>query len=206
MMKKLTACLLALVMALSLCACGGKGGAFTVTCKDGTTETLTREELEDLYSNELKYQQKYDGAHVEGEGKIDSIETSVVTSTGKVESVKIGIDSFTTVLVDVPAAYAADLDVGDTIVVSGSIRCRMEGFVDIVADGYYTENLDIDQDAQAVCDGLNVALDKLRFVKENIGATAGAEYAEEFLTKLETALTAADEAYISENFPKTAEA
>ena len=88
-MKKLIVLILAATMALSLCACGGGSGSskFTITCKDGTTETMTADELTEISSNEVKYKQKYAGAHVSGEVKIESIEKSIWTSDGHIEAV-----------------------------------------------------------------------------------------------------------------------
>lgn len=136
-MKKIIALLLVLALSCGLlCGCGN-GSQFTVMCNDGTVETMSRAELEDLRSNELAYQQKYDGAHVSGSGKIYAIEKQSWSSDGTIWTVNIQIDSFTTVLQNVPAAYAANYDVGDTIQVSGTLCSTMDGFARINADNFY---------------------------------------------------------------------
>ena len=210
-MRKALSILLVLALCLGLCACvaqkSQEDNLFTITCKDGSTETMTREQLEDIYSNEIKYKQKYEGAHVYGEGKIHSIEKSIWTSSGKIEAVDIGIDGFTTTLADVPADYAANLSIGDTIVVSGHIECHMTGFVDIVADDYYKQNTNNNDKSKVVYDGLYIAKEKFEFVSKYAGNVNGAgsrKFADEFITELRNALANVDIDYINSNLPQTA--
>ena len=140
-MKKALSLFLVITLCFGLCACTvqkkQEPNLFTITCKDDSTETMTREQLENIYSNEIKYLQKYKGAHVYGKGKIQSIEKEIYTSTGVIQTVRIQIDSFRITLTGVPFDYAANLNVGDTIVVSGHIATNQIGYVYIDADSYY---------------------------------------------------------------------
>lgn len=80
-MKRLIALLLAAVLALSLAACGGSGESeqrdaiLTITKADGTEETMTSDELMDIYEeNEINYNDNYMGCEVVVEGYVLDIE------------------------------------------------------------------------------------------------------------------------------------
>lgn len=81
-MKKTIALLMAFVMLLSLCACGGGSDAeeestvpkATITKADGTTEVLTQEELKEIFkSNEINYNNNYRGCEITLEGSVKSV-------------------------------------------------------------------------------------------------------------------------------------
>lgn len=81
-MKKLLALILAAALALSLVACGGGGSSqeeesvvtLTITKSDGTTETLTPKEIEEIFdSNEVNYNNNYKGCEVVVEGVVESV-------------------------------------------------------------------------------------------------------------------------------------
>ena len=79
-MKRLTALLLAAVLALSLVACSGeeseqRDAILTITKADGTEETMTSDELMDIYEeNEINYNDNYMGCEVIVEGYVLDIE------------------------------------------------------------------------------------------------------------------------------------
>ena len=205
-MKKRLSLLLAFVMCLSLCACGGGSGSskFTITCKDGTTETMTADELTKISSNEVKYKQKYAGAHVSGEVKIESINASITTSKGHIEAVDIGFGHMDLILTDVPSEYVANLGVGDTITVSGTISKTPIGWIEIKADSFYEGGDDSADEAKAVYDSLYELKDGFAFIVKYTENFVGAKgYAEENLLE---PLAALDTDYINENLPETAKA
>ena len=73
-MKKLLALLLALVMVLSLCACGSKAVTATIVTNDGETVQKTREELSKEYDgNSVSYGEKYEGASISFVGTVESV-------------------------------------------------------------------------------------------------------------------------------------
>ena len=89
-MKKILSLILAVALELSLTACGGGAGSgstatdreqekpsaiLTVTKADGTTETLTIEEMKKIYNdNEVNYNNNYKGCEVIVEGVVEGIE------------------------------------------------------------------------------------------------------------------------------------
>ena len=204
-MKKFFALLLVFVMALSLCACGGGGSKFTITCKDGTTETMSANELKEVTSNDVKYKQKYAGAHVSGQVKIESIESSIMSSKGHIVTVDIGFGHMDLILKDVPSEYVADFDIGDTITVSGTISSTPIGWIEIKADSFYKGGDGGTDEAKAVYDSLYDLKDGFAFIIKYadvfVGATNG--YAKENLLD---PLAALDVDYINENLPETANA
>ena len=95
-MKKKLVLLLAVSLILSFSACGGSAGntadsgdpledtdaILTITKADGTTETLTVDELQEIDSeNELNYENNYMGCEATVEGKvyaIDNVERKIM--------------------------------------------------------------------------------------------------------------------------------
>lgn len=80
-MKKMTAILLALAIAVPLSACGGGNAEVsseplaTITKADDTTVELTQAELEEIFdANELDYNNNYRGCAVTLEGPVKSIQ------------------------------------------------------------------------------------------------------------------------------------
>lgn len=201
-MKRVIALWVAIMMCLSLCACGGGGSKFTITCKDGTTETMSANELTEVSSNDVRYKQKYAGAHVSGEVKIESIEASITTSKGHIEAVNIGFGHMDLILVDVPSEYVANLDVGDTIPVSGTIRKTPIGWIEIKADSFYEQGGGADE-TKAVYDSLYELKDGFAFIVKYTENLVGAKngYAEENLLD---PLAAIDVDYVNTNLPETA--
>ena len=141
-MKKYISLLLALVLCLSLCACGGGNNTennnssaekedttkATVITNEGETVTMTADELIEIYdSNEAKFNKLYSGAKITFVGTISNIkvDTSVIVESGSVKagqnkivfeegwSLVIGADNTTVDL--------ADLDVGAVYEVTTSI-------------------------------------------------------------------------------------
>lgn len=203
-MKRALSLILALTMCLSLCACGGGSSKFTITCKDGTTETMSADELTEVSSNDVKYKQKYAGAHVSGEVKIESIDASITTSKGHIEAVDIGFGYMDLILTDVPSEYVANLDIGDTITVSGTISKTPIGWIEIKADSFYKGGDDSTDEAKAVYDSLYELKDGFAFIVKYTENFVGANgYAEENLLE---PLAALDAEYINENLPETAKA
>lgn len=73
-MKKLLAIILAVLMLLSLCACGGKVVTATIVTNDGETVQKTRSELSKEYEeNRARYIEKYDGASITFVGTVESV-------------------------------------------------------------------------------------------------------------------------------------
>ena len=203
-MKKLIVLILAATMALSLCACGGGSGSskFTITCKDGTTETMTADELTEISSNVVNYKQKYAGAHVSGEVKIESIEKSIWTSDGHIEAVDIGFGYVDLTLADVPSDYVANLDIGDTITVSGTISKDPLGWIDINADDFYKQGDGDEDGTKVVYDNLAELKDGFEFIIDYTENFVGANgYAEENLLE---PMGAIDVDYVNANLPETA--
>ncbi len=130
---------LILLLCCILCGCVNKSSQYTVICNDGTVEKMSRDELCDLYENELLYQEKYAGAHVRGKGKIYSIEKDNWSSDGTINSVSIEVDDMDVEVFYVPADYASEYAVGDEFEVSGTLASLMPGFARIQADEFYTE-------------------------------------------------------------------
>ncbi len=108
-MKKAIAVLLAVILCLSLCACGQtQGTTATVTLSDGTAKTVT---AEDVRSNSFKY------------------EEAPITITGKVE--KIAQDAFGwtyviiegdwKVIVEEDALVDSGAEVGSVIRIEGNV-------------------------------------------------------------------------------------
>ena len=79
-MKKLTVLLLAAAMTLSLAACSGgeredRDAVLTITKADGTEETMTSDELMDIYDeNEINYNDNYMGCEATVEGYVLDVE------------------------------------------------------------------------------------------------------------------------------------
>lgn len=85
-MKKIISLLLTAAILFSLAACGGGSESaddpfedtdaiLTITKADGTTETLTIDELQEIESeNEMNYNNNYLGCEAEVEGKVYSID------------------------------------------------------------------------------------------------------------------------------------
>ena len=78
-MKKLTALLVAAALMLSLAACGGesedKDAVLTIAKADGTEETMTSDELMDVYQeNEINYNDNYKGCEATVEGYVLDVE------------------------------------------------------------------------------------------------------------------------------------
>lgn len=115
-MKKRTALFLAAALALSLSACGGETSeadahgqdsgsvaeetakpedsstVFTITREDGASETLTADELKEIYdTNEINFNDNYDGISVEAEGTISKVEndSQMVYLLGTVDFVDV---------------------------------------------------------------------------------------------------------------------
>ena len=206
-MKKTLSLLLALVLCIVLCACGGDHSQFTVTCKDGTTETMTMDELSNVASNELKYKQKYSGAHVSGKAKIESIETSIMSSKGHIEAVDIGFGRMDVTLTDVPSDYAVSFDLGDTITISGTISKTSIGWIEIRADDFYKQDTNSEDQSKAVYDGLSIAKEELESVKKyagNVNGSGSRKFADEFIEELRNALANVDIEYVNSTLPQTA--
>ena len=113
MKKALSACLAALLL-LSLAACGSNSSrsstqeqnvvsedaeapddpstVFTITREDGTTETLTADELKEIHdTNELNFDENYADVSVETEGTISKVESDsqLVYTLGSAEFVDV---------------------------------------------------------------------------------------------------------------------
>ena len=94
-MKRILALFLALLMALSLCACGGDTEAddetakATIVTNEGETVTMTAQELMDEYdTNEARYKKLYKGAKIDFTGTVATIKTntSVIVEDNSVKA------------------------------------------------------------------------------------------------------------------------
>ena len=76
-MKRIFAFILALLMVLSLCACGGGGGTkATIVDNNGNTVQMSAKELAAVYEeNEAKYKNTYQKAKCTVDGTVDSVES-----------------------------------------------------------------------------------------------------------------------------------
>ena len=137
-MKKFMSLFIAIIMCLSLVACGGddagskksKAETFTVTLEDGSTEEMTHDELSDLYDNTLKLED-YLGAEVTGTGTVESISRAANgTATIKVDFMDFEIQN-------VPLNVAKSFNKGDTIDVKGTLFNVFGSIVYLNGSGYY---------------------------------------------------------------------
>ena len=98
-MKRLLTLILSATLILTLTACGKAASdtVFTLEKEDGTTETLTGDELSEIYNaNELDFSSNYEGMPVTAEGIVDNIaEDSQMVFDG------INADGLTTDYIDV---------------------------------------------------------------------------------------------------------
>ena len=96
-MKKWISMLLALVLCMSLCACGGENateetadlGKAAITTKDGEIAMMSAQELIDVYNgNEASFAALYGGAQIHFTGTVQSVklDTSVVVESGSVKA------------------------------------------------------------------------------------------------------------------------
>ena len=132
-MKKVLMGMLAVILVISLCACGGVGKkCCTVTFDDGTTKTLSPSELSDICSNDAVTWENYVGAKISGEGKITGIDkgsngfyyiTESAVKNGveyKYEYYQIEINTYIKVLVR--SETFKGMVVGDTVRFEGKIN------------------------------------------------------------------------------------
>ena len=68
------------------------------------------------------------------------------------------------ILTDVPSEYVANLDIGDTITVSGTISKTPIGWIEIKADSFYKGSDDSADEAKAVYDSLYELKDGFAFI------------------------------------------
>lgn len=134
-MKKVLAFLLMMAIAVNLCACSGSSKAIkaTVVTNSGETKQMTLEEIKDIAeSNSILFEKEYVGA--------DITVTSTITKIGGAFLLQSWFDCEAYVELDagdtiscwfhpVREEYAATLNVGDTITVSGKIgMASVSGF------------------------------------------------------------------------------
>lgn len=135
-MKKLFAFILTLLMCLNLCACS-RSSSCTVTFKDGTTQTLTVDEILDIRSDDEITWEKYANSEINGEGKITAIKkgstgfayiTSATVKDGityTYDYYTVEIDDFVEVLVR--AETFEGITVGDNVRYNGRINSNNIG-------------------------------------------------------------------------------
>ena len=83
-MKRTILLLLALVMCLSLCACGGSEAKLaTIVDNEGNTVQMSHDELQAIHDeNQIKFEKYYVGADITFVGTVQSIKTGIHAGTG----------------------------------------------------------------------------------------------------------------------------
>lgn len=124
-MKKALSLLLALVLCLSLCACGNSSSPAIITNNNGETEELTAKHLIELFeSNEAKFDQQYESCPITIESTIKKIEGDSFYLNGvNYASFILHLDGGwdVEILQSVYDEKYSNLEVGDTVKITSKI-------------------------------------------------------------------------------------